>query len=398
MNEISDNHKSRFEQSRLAHEELACKGDVARESWKQAIKKLHTDYKKGYQPEHVITDFYKEVNNLQEYYHYEADTSDHKVPVDIYVKRKALSAMWSEVTMDSSVEQGGFYYGDFIYDSQQKRFAIAIKEVNPVYDPNPHHSGFIMFLNASRGTKDREDHYLKQGLSRLGFYHSHPKPYSVFFTPEDVDCFAKQAGQPYQVALVIATGKKQAGFFFWEEGEVKRTENSYFNFFIENEIKSPIPISPQISPSIMLDNKQTEKAVFSNFTQFTPDYLKSKGYDQSLKEYQLEFERLISQNTAFEPLRQYIPDMNEKGAQAIRKIKVHFANQGATVSSDQWRKIFTDEWIKPFLDAFINDSRFPVRGTDAQMTQLKKTTESAFETLFNIEMINDNQAPSTLGI
>lgn len=330
MNEIADKNQ-RFEQARLLHEQLARKGDVQREKGKQMIKELHATYKKPWQPEHVISNFYKEVNDPKEYYHYDPPVTDlyPKTPVDIYVKRNALKNMWQDVMMDPLVEQGGFYYGRYIYDYKQNRWAVAIQEVNPVFDPNAHHSGFRMSTFA-KGTDDREKYYLGQKLTRLGFYHSHPKPYRVFFTPEDVDCFANQAGQPYQTALVIATDQKQAGFFLWEEGEVKITDKSYFNFFIENEIQPPI----------------------STLTH---------SYEARIKECSQAFEQFVDVHHQLAPLRPYIPIMIKNVKEAIAKIPTHFADRSMAVSAEKIKTIFKEYGSRAISTVLIFPSEAPMK-------------------------------------
>lgn len=90
-----------------------------------SIKKLHAEYPLPHPHENRVRNFYETVFDQNEYFHYnsalESDQSPRLLPVDVYIKRKALKTMWQDVMMDSSIEQGGFYYGKKIYNQNERR-------------------------------------------------------------------------------------------------------------------------------------------------------------------------------------------------------------------------------------------------------------------------------------
>lgn len=113
--------------------------------------------------------------------------------------------------------------------------------------------------------------------------------------------------------------------------------------------------------------------------------MKTKRYEQSVKEHQQEFGRLIDQNTSLEILRPYIAKMTEKCIQRVKELKAHYAKEKNLVSPDYMQTTFVDQWITPF----INSPHFPIQGTDPQTVQLKKQLRSAFIALFRIELMHD---------
>lgn len=321
------------------------------------IKKMHADYPLPHPHENRVRNFYETVLNDHEYFHYNVAFVDSPIlPVDVYVKRKTLKIMLADVMINPHVEQGGFYYGKKIYNHSERRWAVAIDEVIPLYDPEAHHSGFRMGHKQTHTREWEKQLINEKRLEMLGNYHSHPKPYNVFLSPEDIDTFATKAGQPYQTMLVIATEKKYAGFFFWEQGEVKRTNNSYFAFFVENELLPP--------------EKPTRHE--PNFTQFTPEYLAKKGIDRCLAEYTREFTQLANQYALLKPLKEYIPAIMNKAVEIRRRIESN------SLSKEMRQSLFHD-WVKSFVHA----PRFPLRGDLAETTNLRKQLISALSVLYH---------------
>lgn len=208
-------------------------------------------------------------------------------------------------------------------------------------------------------TREWEKELIKEKhLEILGNYHSHPKPFYVFLTPEDVDVFAQKAGQPYQTMLVIATEKKYAGFFFWEQGEVKRKDNSYFAFFVEKELNPPEKPTPR-QP---------------RFTQFTSEYLAQKGTGRCLAEYTREFTQLVNQHELLKPLEKYIPAMINKIVEASRKIATVDVSKEKNQSSFQ-------QWV----EKFVNAPSVPLHGNLEETVSLRKQLISALSVLYHFQ-------------
>jgi hypothetical protein len=186
------------------------------------------------------------------YYHWSAGGATVSVDLD-----SELITRLREATQESSGttgwEVGGILLGSRISDEQ-----ITVSDFEIV--TSEHRRGMTFTL--SPADRKRLDKLLRQeqkGKTIIGGFRTHRRP-GLFMDQYDFDLMARYFPSPTDVMLLIRPKDWCAGFFVWEEGDIRR-QKSYLEFSFSPALlplkprpepveKSDVPITPapELSP------------------------------------------------------------------------------------------------------------------------------------------------------
>jgi TonB family protein len=168
-----------------------------------------------------------------------------------------------------AVENGGVLWGR-VRDTGENYYIVTIEQADLLDCEHERGEGWALSEADRRKLKKR----LKQNngdLQPVGYWRSHRR-LGLYLDKRDADLIATYFPQPWSVALCVRP-PSTAGFFIWEQGEMRRT-SSYREFQLPGAAQpAPAPL-PRILPRW---RKWTAAAAIAAALAVTPLLIRSKG-------------------------------------------------------------------------------------------------------------------------
>ncbi len=159
-----------------------------------------------------------------------ASPYEHRIvcPFEIFFKQSAYLACIEQATRDLKNEVGGALVGEVRFDPALAQSYIVIEDILPAQHVE-HGSTYVTFTQDTlvQLINELEDHF--PGKHMVGWYHTHPR-LNVFLSSYDAWLHTHFFSDPMQVALVIDSYFRRAGFFVWQDNHQLDT-NHYVGFY-----------------------------------------------------------------------------------------------------------------------------------------------------------------------
>ena len=118
---------------------------------------------------------------------------------------------WGESRRDNTVEQGGIMIGDVYRDEKTDSLFAIVEHVIP-FEGAVGTSGFLSIgIDTSLDAKMLEEDMIRQSggrLRRIGWFHTHPGPLSVFMSGTDMQTQVRDYSLDWQFAVVLNPQKR----------------------------------------------------------------------------------------------------------------------------------------------------------------------------------------------
>ncbi len=192
-------------------------------------------------------------------------------PVSIHFRKSAAAQIRSYANIvsekGSAVENGGVLWGR-VRETGEDYYIVTIEQGDLVDCEHERGEGWALSESDRRRLKKR----LRQkngDLQPVGYWRSHRR-LGLYLDKRDADLMATYFAEPWAVALCVRP-PSTAGFFFWEEGDIRRT-SSY------REFQLPVQPANAAPPAVLPPwRRWAATAAVVAALAVTPLFIKSKA-------------------------------------------------------------------------------------------------------------------------